>query len=78
MSLSDDLNKLAELRASGALTEEEFANAKARVLNAQGARPEEPVMAPVNAFRRSRSDRIEVQGGADRRQCISRGDRGIA
>jgi len=58
MSLSDDLNKLAELRASGALTEEEFANAKARVLNAQGARPEEPVMATVNAFRRSRSDRV--------------------
>jgi phage shock protein C len=58
MTLSDDLNKLAELRASGALTEEEFANAKARLLNAQGARADEPVAAAVNAFRRSRSDRV--------------------
>lgn len=58
MTLSDDLNKLAELRASGALTEEEFASAKARLLNAQGARANEPVAAAVNAFRRSRSDRV--------------------
>jgi phage shock protein C len=58
MTLSDDLNKLAELRASGALTEEEFANAKARLLNAQNTRADEPVAAAVNAFRRSRSDRV--------------------
>jgi phage shock protein C len=58
MTLSEDLNKLAELRASGALTEEEFASAKARLLNAQGARDNEPVTAAVNAFRRSRSDRV--------------------
>jgi phage shock protein C len=58
MTLSDDLNKLAELRASGALSEEEFASAKARLLNAQGTRAEEPVAAAVNAFRRSRSDRV--------------------
>src|SRR5258708_7297546 len=58
MTLSEDLNKLAELRASGALTEEEFASAKARLLNAQGARANEPVTAAVNAFRRSRSDRV--------------------
>jgi phage shock protein C len=58
MALSDDLNKLAELRASGALTEEEFAAAKARLLNAQSAQAGEPVMSAVNAFRRSRSDRV--------------------
>jgi phage shock protein C len=58
MTLSDELNKLAELRASGTLTEEEFALAKARLLNAQGARADEPVVAAVNSFRRSRSDRV--------------------
>ena len=58
MALSDDLNKLAELRASGALTEEEFARAKARLLDAQHAHIEEPAVAAVNAFRRSRSDRV--------------------
>jgi phage shock protein PspC (stress-responsive transcriptional regulator) len=68
MTLSDDLSKLSELRASGALTEEEFATAKARLLNAAGAggngpgasatRAEEPLISGVNAFRRSRSDRV--------------------
>jgi phage shock protein C len=58
MALSDDLNKLAELRASGALTEEEFARAKARLLDAQHAHVEEPAVTAVNAFRRSRSDRV--------------------
>jgi phage shock protein C len=71
MALSDDLNKLAELRASGALTEEEFASAKARLLDAQPAQPaqaEEPVVSAVNAFRRSRSDRVlgGVCGGLGR------------
>jgi phage shock protein C len=58
MTLSDELNKLAALRASGTLTEEEFALAKARLLSAQGARTDEPVVAAVNSFRRSRSDRV--------------------
>jgi phage shock protein PspC (stress-responsive transcriptional regulator) len=73
MSLSDELSKLSELRASGALSEEEFASAKARLLNATGpgatapgasapgayaARTDEPIIAGVNAFRRSRSDRV--------------------
>jgi phage shock protein C len=57
MTLSDELSRLAELRASGALTEDEFARAKAGLLNAQGTRAEEPVVAAVNAFRRSRTDR---------------------
>jgi phage shock protein PspC (stress-responsive transcriptional regulator) len=67
MTLSDELSKLAELRASGTLTEEEFARAKARLLNEQGgqgaqagqaAQSNEPVVAAINAFRRSRSDRV--------------------
>ena len=58
MTLSDELSKLAELRAGGTLTEEEFARAKARLLNEQGARTDEPVVAAVNSFRRSRGDRV--------------------
>jgi phage shock protein PspC (stress-responsive transcriptional regulator) len=62
MTLSDELSKLGELRASGALTEDEFTRAKERLLNASGAgagvRSEEPAVAAVNAFRRSRTDRV--------------------
>jgi phage shock protein C len=58
MALTDDLNKLAELKASGALTDEEFASAKARLLNEQNARADEPAVTAVNAFRRSHSDRV--------------------
>jgi phage shock protein PspC (stress-responsive transcriptional regulator) len=70
MTLSDELGKLGELRASGALTEEEFTRAKERLLNsagveagagagaASGARAQEPAVAAVNAFRRSRTDRV--------------------
>ena len=66
MTLSDELAKLAELRAGGTLTEEEFARAKERLLNAPGAaagaaagvRAEEPAVSAVNAFRRSRTDRV--------------------
>jgi phage shock protein PspC (stress-responsive transcriptional regulator) len=61
MSLADELHKLETLHASGALSDEEYAAAKARVLN--GA----PIMAGVNgaprvgmnplrAFRRSNYD----------------------
>jgi phage shock protein PspC (stress-responsive transcriptional regulator) len=57
MTLSDELSKLAELHASGTLTEEEFARAKARLLNAQAPPPDEPVAAAVNSFRRSQRDR---------------------
>src|SRR5258708_27867443 len=59
MTLSDDLNKLDELRARGALTEEEFARAKERLLSAgnTGSGPPPPFVSAVNTFRRSRSDR---------------------
>ena len=57
MTLGDDLSKLAELRSSGSLTEEEFARAKERLLNSAQARSNDPVVSAVNSFRRSRTDR---------------------
>jgi phage shock protein PspC (stress-responsive transcriptional regulator) len=68
MTLSEELGKLAELRASGTLTEEEFARAKERLLNTSGARSADPAVAAVNAFRRSRTDRVfgGVCGGLGR------------
>ncbi|HEX3950374.1 MAG TPA: PspC domain-containing protein [Steroidobacteraceae bacterium] len=77
MTLSEELQKLAELRASGTLTEEEFIGAKERLLNAQHANSVPPSAPPystppltstVNAFRRSRNDRwiAGVCGGIGR------------
>jgi phage shock protein C len=57
MALSDELSKLAELRASGGLTEEEFKRAKERLLNTDQPRSDDPVAVAVNTFRRSRNDR---------------------
>lgn len=57
MTLSDELSKLAELRSSGTLTEEEFARAKERLLQSEHAPSTDPVMSAVNSFKRSRSDR---------------------
>jgi phage shock protein PspC (stress-responsive transcriptional regulator) len=60
MALSDELSKLQELHRAGALTDEEYARAKARVLEAGPAGPAAPVapaLAAVNALRRSRGDR---------------------
>ena len=57
MTLSDELSKLAELRSSGSLTEEEFRRAKERLLQSEQARSSDPVVSAVNSFRRSRNDR---------------------
>ncbi len=57
MTLGDELSKLAELRSSGSLTEEEFVRAKERLLNSAQARSSDPVVSAVNSFRRSRKDR---------------------
>jgi phage shock protein C len=57
MVLGDELAKLAALRAAGSLTEEEFARAKERLLNSEPARPTDPAISAVNAFKRSRNDR---------------------
>ena len=57
MALADELSKLAELRASGGLTEDEFKRAKERLLSAGQAPANDPVASAVNALRRSRTDR---------------------
>lgn len=57
MALADELGKLAELRAAGGLTDEEFARAKEQLLNAGHKHAQDPVASMVNAFRRSRTDR---------------------
>jgi phage shock protein C len=57
MTLADELSRLAELRANGGLTEEEFKRAKERLLNTEQTRSNEPLASALNAFRRSRGDR---------------------
>jgi phage shock protein PspC (stress-responsive transcriptional regulator) len=58
MSDSDELSKLADLHQRGALSDEEFARAKARILQGNATRTAtEPLIASVNSFRRSRDDR---------------------
>ena len=58
MALSDELSKLQDLHQRGALTDDEFARAKARLLDAPaGMAGEAPALAAINRLRRSRSDR---------------------
>lgn len=69
MSISEELEKLAELHQRGVLTEDEFARAKARLIGAQGgaasasstsssaAQSSVPFVAGFNALRRSTTDR---------------------
>lgn len=54
MSLSEELDRLADLHRRGALSDEEFARAKQRLLDPP---PFEPIAEKVNGLRRSRSDR---------------------
>ncbi|MCB1981071.1 MAG: PspC domain-containing protein [Rhodoferax sp.] len=54
MGLADELTRLQSLRDSGALSDDEFQRAKARVL--AGDEPA-PGMREINRLRRSRSDR---------------------
>jgi phage shock protein C len=56
-SLADELGRLAELRANGGLTEEEFTRAKDRLLNTEKTRSNDPLASVVNGFRRSHNDR---------------------
>lgn len=58
MSDSDELNKLADLHQRGALTDEEFARAKARILQGGATRTAtEPLIQSINGYKRSRDDR---------------------
>ena len=57
MALSDELERLDELRRRGVLSDEEFARAKARLLDGALTRPTAAPLAALNALRRSRGDR---------------------
>ena len=57
MSIADDLAKLDELRARGALSDDEFQRAKQRLIDGGGAAASAPGLAAVNGFRRSLSDK---------------------
>lgn len=60
MALSDELAKLQDLHQRGALTDDEFSRAKARVLDGVASSTEPPSAAAIraiNALRRSASDR---------------------
>ena len=57
MSIADDLNRLEQLRASGSLTEAEFSNAKAKLLEQGAASSAAPELDAISQFRRTRGDR---------------------
>jgi phage shock protein PspC (stress-responsive transcriptional regulator) len=61
MALSDELTQLRELHQRGALTDDEFSRAKARLLGDSAATPDRaadsPTLAAINGLRRSRTDR---------------------
>ena len=59
MSLADELHKLDDLRIRGVLSDTEFQRAKQRLLDSAAAQPisDVPVVAALNNFRRSSSDK---------------------
>lgn len=62
MNLSDEIKRLHELHQSGALTDEEYAQAKAKLLVTSDSCPSVSVapghlVTQLNQFRRSKSDR---------------------
>jgi phage shock protein PspC (stress-responsive transcriptional regulator) len=57
MGLADELARLEALRSRGALSEDEFVRAKARLLDGPFPDAEIPAVDAVNRLRRSRGDR---------------------
>ena len=58
MADSDELGKLGDLHSRGVLSDDEFARAKARVLNGSAAAlGHAPIVRAINGLRRSRDDR---------------------
>ncbi len=57
MGFVDDLARLDDLRARGALSDDEFQRAKSRLLDGGGSADPIPAMDAINRLRRSRSDR---------------------
>jgi phage shock protein PspC (stress-responsive transcriptional regulator) len=62
MSVSDELGKLHDLHARGVLSDDEYARAKARVLDGEPAAPRDagasPTLQNLNGLRRTRNDRM--------------------
>ena len=57
MTMTEELARLHQLHRDGALSDEEFARAKARLLGGPSKLDETPAFAAMNALRRSASDR---------------------
>lgn len=57
MTLTDELARLHDLHRNGALNDDEFARAKARLIDDDRAAQPLPGVAAVTALRRSRNDR---------------------
>jgi len=57
MAESDELWKLGDLHSRGILSDDEFARAKARVLNATASPAPSPAVHAINGMFRSRDDR---------------------
>jgi phage shock protein PspC (stress-responsive transcriptional regulator) len=72
MSLGDELQKLDALRERGVLSDEEFARAKARLLEGSADAATPSGVAAINGFRRSSTDRwlAGVCGGLARASGI--------
>lgn len=70
MSVAEELERLRVLRDSGAINEDEFVRAKARVLNSPNGQPSDSAgpLNVLNQLRRSRSDSVlgGVCGGLGR------------
>ncbi len=70
MSIAEELERLRVLRDSGAINEDEFTRAKARVLDGSSGQPSESPgpLHVLNQLRRSRSDSVlgGVCGGLGR------------
>jgi phage shock protein C len=56
-TISDEMAKLDELHERGKLTDDEFKQAKARLLNTGTSMPIDPLLSRVNALRRNQSNR---------------------
>ena len=57
MSITNDLTCLSDLHRSGDLSDTEYKQAKARVLNEQSMRDQPPLANALNSLSRSQSDR---------------------
>ena len=56
MNISDEIQRLHDLHQSGALTDAEFAQAKAKLLGSQTPDNVDPSIHQINRFRRSKHD----------------------